>query len=145
MPEKILAQLNIARLAYPLDSPQLKDFVDNLDLVNSLAEKSDGFIWRLQTETGTATDIDVFGQNIIVNMSTWRDVDALKHFVFNTVHAQFIKRKHEWFSEVETHMVLWWIPAGTEPTLEQARQKLHLLNQNGASADAFDFKNLYQA
>jgi len=90
-----LAQLNIANLAYPLDSPELKDFVDNLDFINSLAERSDGFVWRLQTPAGNATDIDAamfkhFGDNIIVNMSTWRDAESLKHFVYKTVHARLV-------------------------------------------------------
>lgn len=143
MSDYILAQLNIAKLAYPLESPELTDFVDNLDLINSLAENSDGFIWRLQTPAGNATDIDVFGPNIIVNMSTWRDVDALKHFVYNTVHKQFIKRRQEWFTTIESHVVLWWIPTGTEPTVEEAKQKLNLLAENGPSVGAFDLAEIF--
>ena len=104
MPDQQLAQLNIASLAYPLDSPELKDFVDNLDLINSLAERSDGFVWRLQTPAGNATDIDAatfkdFGDDIIVNMSTWRDVESLRKFVYKTVHVRFLKRRAEWFAK----------------------------------------------
>jgi hypothetical protein len=35
-----LAQLNVARLLAPLDSPVLVDFVGNLDRINALAESS---------------------------------------------------------------------------------------------------------
>ncbi len=143
MSDQILAQLNIAKLSYPLESAELKDFVDNLDLINSLAEKSDGFIWRLQTEAGNATDIDVFAPDIIVNISTWRDVDALKHFVYKTIHAQFIKRRHEWFTKIESHVVLWWIPTGTQPTVAEAKYKLNTLTQNGPSVEAFDLKDVF--
>ncbi len=143
MSKYILAQLNIAKPAYPLDSPELREFVDNLDLINSLAERSDGFIWRLQTEAGNATEIDAFGPDFIVNMSTWRDVDSLQKFVYKTIHAQFIKRRHEWFSKIDSHMVLWWIPDGIEPTVEEARCKLDKISRSGSSIDAFDFSNIF--
>ena len=149
MPDQQLAQLNIASLAYPLDSPELKDFVDNLDLINSLAERSDGFVWRLQTPAGNATDIDAatfkdFGDDIIVNMSTWRDVESLRKFVYKTVHVRFLKRRAEWFAKMKTHSVLWWIPAGTTPTLEEAHTKLQLLDKNGATKDAFSLDQVFQ-
>ena len=143
MQDFALAQLNIAKLAYPLDSPQLKDFVDNLDLINTLAERSDGFIWRLQTPAGDATEIDFFGPDIIVNMSVWRDAASLKHFVYNTVHKQFLNRREEWFTDVKTHSVLWWLPGGVKPTIEEASEKLNTLNQNGATKDAFNLENLF--
>jgi len=141
----ILAQLNIATLSFPLDSPELKDFVDNLDLVNSLAEKSEGFIWRLQTDEGNATAIDAFGPDTIINMSTWRDVDTLKRFVYKTIHSQFIARRREWFKEIDPHMVLWWITAGTQPTIEEAVQKLSLLATQGPCKMAFDLHHPYAA
>ena len=150
MPDYHLAQLNIANLAYPLDSPELKDFVDNLDFINSLAERSDGFVWRLQTLAGNATEVDAaifkhFGDDVIVNMSTWRDAQSLTHFVFKTVHARFIKRRAEWFSEMKTYSVLWWIPAGTIPTVEEAYAKLRLLENNGPSIAAFPIDQIFSS
>lgn len=142
MPDQHLAQLNIAKLAYPIDSPQLKGFVDNLDLINSLAERSDGFIWRLQTPAGNATEIDYFGSDTIVNMSTWRDVESLKHFVYKTIHAQFIQRREEWFTKLETYTVLWWIPSDTTPTVEEAHSKLTLLEKHGPTKDAFTLESI---
>ncbi len=55
-----LAQLNIALAKYPLDAPEIKEFVDNLDRVNSIAENSDGFVWRFKDESGEATNIKQF-------------------------------------------------------------------------------------
>lgn len=89
-----LAQVNIARLKAPLDSPQLKDFVDNLDPVNADAEAAGGFVWRLQSEEGDATDISVFGDSwLIINMSVWRDTDALTAFMYQGRHREMLARR----------------------------------------------------
>src|SRR5262245_45437647 len=105
-----LAQLNIARLRYPGDDPRVADFMDNLDRVNALAERSEGFVWRLKDEAGNATEIQAFDDDmIIVNMSVWRDAESLEHFVWNTVHKQFYRRRAEWFSLMDKqHLVMWW-------------------------------------
>src|SRR6187397_861609 len=92
-----LAELNIAELKAPLDSPQLKDFVDNLDRINALAESSPGFVWRLKGDGNDATELRPMGEKIIVNYSIWRDVDTLKDFVYRTAHVEILKRKREWF------------------------------------------------
>ena len=97
-----LAQVNIAALKYPLDDPRVADFARNLDRVNGIAERSDGFVWRLQDESGDATDIRAFDDpTIVINMSVWRDQECLEHFVWKTVHKQFYHRRAEWFSVME--------------------------------------------
>ena len=89
-----LAQVNIARLRFPLDSPELKDFVDHLDPVNADADAASGFLWRLQSEGGDATDIPVFGDAwLIVNMSVWRDADALTAFMYQGRHREMLARR----------------------------------------------------
>ena len=93
-----LAQLNIAYLKAPIDSPILVDFVANLDRINLLADASDGFRWRLKTDEGNATSLRPFGDDVIVNMSVWRDLDALRKYVYNSVHAEIMKRRREWFA-----------------------------------------------
>lgn len=93
-----LAQLNIALAKYPLDAPEIREFVDNLDLVNGIAEESEGFVWRLKDDSGDATSIKLFEDpNMIVNMSVWESTDALKNFMFRTDHRDFMRRKSEWF------------------------------------------------
>ena len=138
-----LAQLNIAKAKYSLDAPEIKEFVDNLEPVNNLAESSEGFIWRLQDESGDAISIQAFSDpNIIVNMSTWLSVDALKNFMFRTHHRDFLRRKKEWFHNIaEDSYVMWWIPIGHIPTIEEAVNKLEFLRINGDTPNAFTFKS----
>src|SRR5580765_2581761 len=107
-----LAQLNVATLKSPLDSPQLKDFVDNLDRINALAEQSDGFVWRLKGDGNDATSLRPLGDNVLVNLSVWRDVESLKNYVYRSAHTPIMRRRREFFSRMsEAFMVLWWVPA----------------------------------
>lgn len=147
MPEYQLAQLNIARMKADIDSPLMKSFVDELDVVNALAENSPGFVWRLQTEEGDATDIDAFDDSLLlVNMSVWESVEDLKTFVYESFHLEILKRKKEWFNKFEgVYQVLWWIPAGTEPTLEEAKARLAYLQKHKASDYAFNFQKSFPA
>jgi hypothetical protein len=140
-----LAQINVAELKAPLDSPQLKDFVDNLDRINSLAEGSPGFVWRLTGDGNDATELRPMGEKIIVNYSIWRDLDTLKSFVYSTAHVEILKRKREWFERMKLNYVLWWVPAGRVPTVEEAVAKLAHLRAHGASPDAFHFGQAYPA
>lgn len=138
-----LAQLNIAKAKYALDAPEIKEFIDNLDPINQLAESSDGFIWRLKDESGDATNIQAFDDpNIIVNMSVWDSVDALKNFMFRTHHRDFLRRKKEWFHNIpEDSYVLWWVPVGHIPSIDEAIEKLEYLRKNGDTPQAFSFKS----
>jgi len=140
-----LAQINVARLKAPLDSPELKDFVDNLDRINALAESSEGFAWRLKGEGNDATALRPFGDDIIVNMSVWRDVASLKAFVYQSGHTQIMRRRREWFSRMDIYMVLWWVPAGHEPTTTEAAARLEHLRQHGPTAEAFTFGEAFSA
>lgn len=142
-----LAQLNIAKAKYPLDSPQLKEFIDNLEPVNKIAEASKGFIWRLQDESGDATNIQAFSDpNIIVNMSTWATTDALKNFMFRTHHRHFLRRKSQWFESIpQDSYVLWWIPQGVTPTVNEGIERLNYLREHADSPYAFTFKSNFSA
>ncbi|MEH0712632.1 DUF3291 domain-containing protein [Vibrio owensii] len=142
-----LAQLNIALSKYPLDAPEIKDFVDNLDLVNGIAEQSEGFVWRLKDESGDATSIKLFDDpNMIVNMSVWDNVDALKNFMFRTHHRDFMRRKGEWFHRLaEDTYVLWWVDDNHQPTPEEALERLKYLRENGDTPYAFTFKTNFTA
>nr|WP_297458878.1 DUF3291 domain-containing protein [uncultured Halomonas sp.] len=141
-----LAQLNIAHLSAPIDSPALADFVANLDRINTLAERSAGFVWRLQTDDGDATAIDYFGDDMIVNMTVWEDIESLHDYVYRSVHVEIMRRKKEWFHKMrEAHMVLWWVPKGHYPSLEEADAKLCHLRMHGPTAEAFTFKKAFPA
>ena len=117
-----IAQVNIALLRAPLDSPELEGFVSMLQSINALADASLGFVWRLQSETGDATGIRAFDDDrIIVNLSVWEAIEALGRFVFASRHIEVLRRRREWFEKMtEAHLALWWIPAGTIPTVAEA-------------------------
>ena len=136
-----LAQLNIARMLGPIDSPVMGGFVARLDEINALADGYEGFVWRLQTEDGDATAIRVFDDDmLIVNMSVWESVEALANFTYKSIHVELIRQRHEWFSKLDQmYMVMWWIPAGTLPTIEEAKAKLEYLNEHGPTPLAFTF------
>ncbi|MEZ8121892.1 DUF3291 domain-containing protein [Vibrio splendidus] len=142
-----LAQLNIALAKYPLDAPEIKEFVDNLELVNGIAESSEGFVWRLKDESGDATNIQAFDDpNMIVNMSVWDSVDSLKNFMFRTHHRDFMRRKGDWFHRLpEDTYVLWWIEEDDIPTLEEAIERLEHLREVGDTPYAFTFKTNFTA
>jgi hypothetical protein len=136
-----LAQLNIARLRAPLDDPATQDFVDALDEINALAEASAGFVWRLQTDDGNATSIQAFDDELMItNMSTWESIQTLSDFAYRSGHVDYLRRKREWFDATgSAHLVLWWVQAGTQPTLEEAIERLAELAAGGSSARAFTF------
>lgn len=140
-----LAQVNIARLKAPLDSPQLKDFVDGLDPVNADADAAPGFVWRLQSESGDATDVPVFGDDwLIINMSVWRDIEALTTFMYQGRHRELLARRREFFERVREAMAtLWWVPAGHRPTVAEAESRLLHLRTNGPTPYAFTLRTAF--
>lgn len=141
-----LAQLNIGVIKGPIDSPVMAEFVANLDSINALAERTPGFIWRLQTEEGNATAIRPYpdNENMAVNMSVWQDVESLRLFVFHTEHVAIMRRRREWFEKMdEAFLVLWWVPKGHRPGIEEAKARLELLRRKGPTADAFTFRQSY--
>ncbi|HEY8069334.1 MAG TPA: DUF3291 domain-containing protein [Burkholderiales bacterium] len=140
-----LAQLNIGRIKGPMDSPVMADFVANLDRINALAERTPGFIWRLQTEEGNATAIRPYEDDrIAVNMSVWRDVESLNKYVYSSAHVEIMRRRREWFEPMrEAFLVLWWVPEGHRPGVAEAIAKLELLRTRGPTAEAFTFRKAF--
>ena len=140
-----IAQLNVGRAVAPPGSPELADFMAALDRINALAEASPGFVWRLQSASGNATDILVSDDpRSLVNMSVWSSVESLFEFVYRTGHTEVMKRRREWFEKpLEAHQVLWWVPAGHLPSLEEALARLADLRRDGPSERAFTFSRRY--
>jgi hypothetical protein len=139
-----LAQLNIAVMKQPLESPGMADFVANLDRINALADASTGFLWRLQTEQGDATALRPMGENTLVNLSVWRDVASLNAFVYRTAHADIMRRRKEWFERMtDATVVLWWVPKGHRPSVSEAAAKLALLRAQGPTPEAFTFRQAF--
>ena len=141
-----LAQLNIGIAAAALDSPQMADFMNNLDRINGLAESAPGFVWRLQADDGNATSLRPLGDETMVNMSVWKDVASLNAYVYRSAHVEIMRRRKEFFKPpAQPFMVLWWVPAGHKPTTEEAFAKLELLRKNGPTAEAFTFRQPFPA
>ena len=138
-----LAQFNIARIKYPLDDPRMRAFVDNVERVNGLADKMVGFVWRLKDDSGHAMNMTVYGDPAILpNLTVWESAEALERFVFKTVHGRFFDRRDEWFEQPEPTLVMWWVPEGYLPTLEEAVARLDHLKAHGPSDYAFGWESL---
>ncbi len=139
-----LAEFNFAKAIAPMDDPRLADFVAGSPSVNLTADQSPGFIWRYQPEGVESFNIRPFeDQSIYITLSVWESVEAFKNFVFRSQHATYLKRRKEWFSPLDPHLVLWWIPKGHIPTVEEAKERLLLLQKHGPNMDAFDFSKLF--
>jgi Domain of unknown function (DUF3291) len=143
----LLAQVNIAKLRAPLDSPLLADFVAALDPVNAAADAAPGFVWRLQTEDGNATSVRAFdwdaasSAGVIVNMSVWQSVEDLAAYVYSEVHRQVLRRRRQWFERMaEAYTALWWVPRGHLPTTQEAEERVRYLREFGPTPFAFTLR-----
>jgi hypothetical protein len=146
-PRYHLAQLNVARLRAPVDSPELAGFVAELAPVNALADGAPGFVWRLQSDgADDATAFRPYPEDdmIMINCSVWASLETLWEFVYRTVHLDVMRQRREWFHRLlEPYTVLWWVPAGHLPAIEEAVARLARLRADGPSEHAFTFKQPY--
>jgi hypothetical protein len=142
-----LAQVNIGRIVAPMDSPEMAGFVSQLKPINALADRTPGFVWRLQTESGDATEILPYDDpSININMSVWESVGALKEFVYKSGHIVPLRDRLKWFEKpTEAHMAIWWIPAGHIPSVDEAKERLQFRRDHGDTAVAFSFSNPFPA
>jgi hypothetical protein len=141
-----LAQLNIAQMKFAIDDPSMADFVDRLEDINALADNTAGFVWRLQDDSGDATAIEYFGKDKLVNMSVWKNLESLRAYVYRSAHNEVMALRKQWFDRIiDAYAVLWWVPAGHIPSLEEAGDRLESLRQHGPSEFAFSFKQSFAA
>lgn len=142
-----LAQINIARLIAPAGDPQVAGFFEELARINALADASPGFVWRLQDEDGDATAIQPTPDPLlIVNMSVWQDAESLFTFTYRTAHTEVMAQRRNWMETARSaYQALWWIEAGTLPTVEQGLSRLWMLDRFGPTAHAFTFKARFPA
>ncbi|MGR3362350.1 MAG: DUF3291 domain-containing protein [Paracoccus sp. (in: a-proteobacteria)] len=145
-----LAELNVGRLLAPTDDPRVAEFMGALDRINGLGKRMPGFVWMMEGsgEPGTGNTENSIGDDpqSVANLTVWESVETLEHFVWNTVHRQFYERRQEWFEVLgRMHFVMWWVPEGHRPTLDEALERLEMLRRDGASEDAFDWRWLKEA
>ena len=141
-----IAQVNIARMRAPLDQPEMAGFVARLAEINALADRSPGFVWRLQTEAGDATYLRPYEDDrILFNLSVWESIEQFRDYVYRSAHRELIRQRKGWFEQMESmHLAMWWIGAGLIPTVEEAKQRLEHLRQHGETVHAFTFKRIFQ-
>ena len=139
-----LAHLNVVRVRAPLDDPLMADFTNNIERINRLAEKSDGFVWRLEAEGDSTYGMATGAPDVILTLSVWESLAALRSFVFKSEHADFLRRRREWFLPYGgAYVALWWVPDGTRPTLDDAIHRLSVLTEHGPSEEAFTFGSVH--
>ncbi len=145
MTDHHLAQFNVARLREPLDAPGMADFLALIEPINALADAAPGFVWRLTDgEADDAVSIRPLGADVIINMSVWESREALWDFAYRSAHLDALRRRREWFARMaEPISVMWWLPAGDLPSVDDARGRLGLVRESGPSPEAFTFRQPY--
>ena len=139
-----LAQVNIAKRLAPMDDPIMQDFVNNLDKINAIADKAEGFIWRLQDEDKQEAALVFQDDTLIINMSVWASLEALFNYTYHSGHIEVFKRRKDWFSKMKLmHMAFWFVPIGYEPTFQDAKKRLDYLINHGDTPYAFSFKSKF--
>ena len=139
--------MNLARLLHPADDPRVAEFVQGVDAVNAVAERSPGFIWRLTAPvsrtagSGNFEAIDADDPLIASSVSVWEDPESLRHFVHKTLHGVFLRKRTEWFEPLSGPVyVIWPVAGDARPGMAEAKVKLAELARDGASAAVYDFK-----
>jgi len=143
-----LAQVNIGRFRAPIGDPSMQGFRDQLEPINAIADRTPGFVWRLQTDEGDATAIrpDAADPLMAINMSVWESLESLRQFVYQSAHVGPMRDRKQWFEPLDGPIqALWWVPAGHIPTVAEAWAKLQLLKERGPSAEAFTFRTPFPA
>jgi hypothetical protein len=138
-----LAQLNTAIMRHPLEAPEMAAFVEQLAGVNAAAEAADGFVWRLRDEDGPgSTSYRLLGdERLLVNLSVWRDLAALRAFVIGfDQHRTALQDRYQWFERAREPMtVCWTVAEGHLPDLAEAERMLLRLRADGPDDDVFPF------
>lgn len=139
-----LAQVNIGRVRAPLDDESMQGFVARLDAINALAEASAGFVWRLKSDLGPSSYLRPFeDERLLLNMSVWESVEALKDYTYRTAHAEVLRDRKQWFEKFEgAYLAMWWVPEGHVPSIDEAKKRLAHLDEHGPSQFAFTFKTV---
>jgi heme-degrading monooxygenase HmoA len=142
-----LAQVNIARMKASLTDPIMAEFVAQLDEINAFADSHPGFIWRLKTDAGNATELRPYEDDrILFNLSVWKSAEQLKNYVYSNAHGDVMRKRKQWFEKFSgIYYALWWIKAGHIPTIAEAKERLAYLDERGETQYAFTFKQVFSS
>jgi hypothetical protein len=139
-----LAQINVGQARHTMDDARMAGFTSRIEAINGIADRSPGFVWRLQSDSGNALDILVTDDPLFnINMSVWASAEALENFVWKTAHAKVYAGKAAWFEHQNVAVTaFWWVPIGHRPTPQEGLAKLQNLRDHGPSADVFGWESL---
>jgi hypothetical protein len=137
-----LAQLNIGRLVAGVGDPRVAEFMANLDRINGLGKRMPGFVWMMEGSgaPGSGNTENSLGGDpqMITNLTVWETPAALENFAFGTLHRHFYERRREWFEVLgRVHFVMWHVPEGHRPGLDEALARLEHRQAHGDSDHAF--------
>ena len=138
-----IAQYNVARMRAPIDDPVMRGFASRLDELNHLGDRSTGFVWRYHTEDGTSISVRPYPDDplVVINMTVWESIEALHRFTYRSAHGPMYAARHTWFEPMGGHtLVLWWVPAGHRPSIDEGLSRLWMLDRYGRSPQSFSFK-----
>lgn len=142
-----LAQANVTPGRWPFDHWRMRGFASRVDAINDLAQEAPGFVWRPTSERMT-NDLLRLGRNPMLeafNLSVWESIESLWAFTFSGIHLEAVKRSAQWFDPATAFDVMWWVPAGHQPTTEEGLAKLDLVRREGPTPDGFTFRRRYPA
>jgi Domain of unknown function (DUF3291) len=140
-----LAHLNIARIKAPVEDPIMAGFIESLAALNTTAEQSPGFVWRLQDAHRDVGTIRPFGDNrVIINFSLWEDLASLYDFTYRSARVGVLTGRRQLFLRLsDMSITLWWVLAGYRPLIEEALARREYLKRHGPSPAAFTFAKTY--
>lgn len=130
-----LAQFNIAVLRHPIGHPATAGFEALIDDTNRHAEASPGFLWRHGIDARDTDTTEYDDPLITVNASVWASPADLRDFAYRGFHRDVFRRREEWF--VDSAAVMWWVPAGTVPTLDECKRRLAFHELHGSTPYSF--------
>lgn len=141
-----LAQVNVARPLAPMDAPEMAGFVGAVAPITMLADAAPGFVWRLPAGDGHVVPMTHEGGiPLVVNLTVWRTYEALHAFAYRSRHGGLVRHRSRWFGPVaQPSTALWWVPAGTRPTVEEALRRLAYLRAHGPTERAFSLRRRFQ-
>jgi hypothetical protein len=140
-----LAQINIGTMVAPKGDAAVAGFYAALDAINAIADACPGFVWRLQDDSGNATDLrPTADPGLLINMSVWEDVESLAAFVYRSNHSDLMRQRRQWFQSFKGNFqALWWVPTGHRPDAMDGFARLWLLDRYGPTHQAFGFKTAF--
>jgi hypothetical protein len=131
--------MNLSKLVMPTHTPPMADFMAGIPPVYEVADASPGFVWRWIDKSGSPWAYRPYERDVIANLSVWESPEAVKGFVYSSLHRQYYERRFEWFVKIPwPRAVFWWIPVDTRPTYEEAKRRLDHLAEHGSTVFAWD-------